>query len=217
MHHREPSLELTVPAAFHRHLAEDPTLSVPVAAIQALLDFVEASKATTMSELAFSISHATELLRSSVQGFWPLEAGCSLFKRFFAVTTEHIRDLEEGKRVLLERGQRFVELSSKCRESVADLGAKFIHDDVQILVHSYSRVVMSVLQRAQAMGTRFRVIVAEARPSCSGTDTFDALKEMGVEVKMVNDSGIAVVLEQVDLVLLGSEVVTENGGLVSQV
>lgn len=47
--------------------------------------------------------------------------------------------------------------------------------------------------------------------------TAEALEKMGIPVTMVVDAAAAYAMEQADLVLLGTEVVTENGGLVSQV
>jgi translation initiation factor 2B subunit (eIF-2B alpha/beta/delta family) len=47
--------------------------------------------------------------------------------------------------------------------------------------------------------------------------TAKALQELGVPCQLVADAAVASAMEEVDLVLLGGEVVTENGGLVSQV
>jgi translation initiation factor 2B subunit (eIF-2B alpha/beta/delta family) len=83
-----------------------------------------------MSELTVNLTGAVaQLLRSQPESL-PLEAGCALFKQFFAVTTEHIQDLEKGKQLLLERGCRFVNKASACRQVIAKLGARFIQDDM---------------------------------------------------------------------------------------
>ncbi|KAI8051531.1 hypothetical protein BDF22DRAFT_691183 [Syncephalis plumigaleata] len=193
---------------FTRKLAADADVAVPVAVIEALVEYVNRSQATTMSELT--------LLRSQPESL-PLEAGCALFKQFFAVTTEHIQDLEKGKQLLLERGCRFVNKASACRQVIAKLGARFIQDDMTILVHSYSRVVLELIRHAAQLGVNFRVLVTEARPTCSGVVTARALQELGVPYQLVADAAVASAMEEVDLVLLGGEAVTENGGLVSQI
>jgi len=210
-------VELDIVVYYRSLIKENPDIAPPVAAVKSLLVMVERSQAKTMSELAMLLETSADILARSTNDSLPLQAGCALFKRFFVLTTEHIRDLEVGKKVLLGRGQRFVEQTADCRDSIAQLGARFVKDGMTVLVHSYSRVVSLLLQRAFKMNTRFTVIVTEARPTCSGARTAQKLMEVGVPVTMIPDAAVAWVMGRVDLVLLGAEVVTENGGLVSQI
>ncbi|RKP05596.1 eukaryotic translation initiation factor 2B, subunit 1 alpha, 26kDa-like protein [Thamnocephalis sphaerospora] len=172
-------------AFFQQKLAADADVAVPVAAIEALVEYIDRSKAATMSELTF-----------------------------FAVTTEHIQDLEHGKLLLLERGRRFVEKATSCREGIAKLGTRFIQDEHTLFVHSYSRVVLQLLRNAVAEGLRFSVLVTESQPTGSGLVTARALQKLGVPCRLVPDAAVASVMEAVDMVLIGAEAVTENGGII---
>ena len=55
------------------------------------------------------------------------------------------------------------------------------------------------------------------RPAMISVVTAKALKELDVPCQIIADAAVASAMEEVDLVLLGGEAVTENGGLVSQV
>ncbi|RKP13140.1 eukaryotic initiation factor [Piptocephalis cylindrospora] len=200
-----------------RDLVSTRSLPFPVAAFASLLEHARRSQALTISELTHSLSEASTHLRLAVSGSWPLEAGCMLFKRFFATVTANSVDLEMGRRDLLRRGDQYVATACTARETIAGLAANFIKDDTTILLHSYSRVILALLEEALRKGKRFSVLVAEASPTCSGKETAKVLKSMGVTVRLIPDAAVAALIHMVDAVWLGAEAVAENGGLVSQV
>ena len=69
---------------------------------------------------------------------------------------------------LYERGINFVSKAEAFRERIADLALEFIQDGAVIMIHAYSRVVMTLLLRAAKINRRFRVLVTEARPTSKG-------------------------------------------------
>lgn len=112
-----------------RELVSTQSLPFPVAAFASLLEHARHSQALTISELTHSLSEASTYLRLAVSGSWPLEAGCMLFKRFFATVTANSVDLEVGRRDLLRRGDQYVATACAARETIAGLAANFIKDD----------------------------------------------------------------------------------------
>lgn len=77
--------------------------------------------------------------------------------------------MEDLKATLLSGSARILEKAASARERVAETGAQFVHDNAVILVHSYSRTVMSVLQyAANVQNKRFKVYVTEGRPTSDG-------------------------------------------------
>lgn len=52
--------------------------------------------------------------------------------------------------LLLQRGMRFAETSTRARVTIAELGSRFLHNNCVVLTHGYSRVVLALLQRAVA-------------------------------------------------------------------
>ncbi|KAI9338190.1 hypothetical protein BDR26DRAFT_803673 [Obelidium mucronatum] len=111
---------------------------------------------------------------------------------------------------------QFVKEASENLEKIATVGVNLIKDGAVILIHSFSRVVMVLLERAAKLNRRYSVIVTESRPSHNGQKSVDALKKLGVPVKLIPDSAVGFVMEKVDMVLVGAEAVVENGGLINQ-
>lgn len=104
------------------------------------------------------------------------------------------QDLSRCKKVMEERGELFLEKISMSRTKVAKLCHTFIKDAAvsparltsdlrrfvhsvhflptflrqKILTHSYSRVVLRVLEKAAAEKKRFSVYVTESQPDSAG-------------------------------------------------
>lgn len=53
-----------------------------------------------------------------------------------------------------QRGTHFAETSTRARQTIAELGSRFVRNNTVLLTHGYSRVVLDVLQRAVAQVRR---------------------------------------------------------------
>ncbi|KAA8584282.1 hypothetical protein FQN60_008067, partial [Etheostoma spectabile] len=88
--------------------------------------------------------------------------------------------------------------SSVAVSSGGELFLRFISltslEHQKILTHSFSRVVLRVLEKAAAEKKRFSVYVTESQPDSAGY-----------------------VLEKVDLVIVGAEGVVESGGIINKI
>uniref|UniRef100_A0A6Q2XWF3 Translation initiation factor eIF2B subunit alpha n=1 Tax=Esox lucius TaxID=8010 RepID=A0A6Q2XWF3_ESOLU len=127
------------------------------------------------------------------------------------------QDLARCKKVMEERGELFLEKISLSRTKVAKLCHTFIKDGAKILTHSYSRVVLRVLEKAAAEKKRFTVYVTESQPDTAGRQMAEALRRLGVPVTVVLDAAVGYVLEKVDLVIVGAEGVVESGGIINKI
>ena len=78
--------------------------------------------------------------------------------RFVLRNTNVYSDWESFSQNLVENGELFVQRAKESRLKLAEYGVPFIKDDDVILVHSYSRVVYSLLLKAkQEKLIRFKV------------------------------------------------------------
>uniref|UniRef100_A0A8C6L3V8 Translation initiation factor eIF2B subunit alpha n=1 Tax=Nothobranchius furzeri TaxID=105023 RepID=A0A8C6L3V8_NOTFU len=127
------------------------------------------------------------------------------------------QDLSHCKKVMEERGELFLEKISMSRNKVAKLCHTFIKDGAKILTHSYSRVVLRVLEKAAAEKKRFSVYVTESQPDAAGRQMAEALKKLNVPVTVVLDAAVGYFLEKVDLVIVGAEGVVESGGIINKI
>uniref|UniRef100_A0A3P8ZCY8 Translation initiation factor eIF2B subunit alpha n=1 Tax=Esox lucius TaxID=8010 RepID=A0A3P8ZCY8_ESOLU len=200
---------------FRTQMRTDPDMASAVAAIRTLLEFLRRDKGETILGLRESLKWATDCL-TRVDSSVAVSSGGELFLRFISLTSLEHQDLARCKKVMEERGELFLEKISLSRTKVAKLCHTFIKDGAKILTHSYSRVVLRVLEKAAAEKKRFTVYVTESQPDTAG-QMAEALRRLGVPVTVVLDAAVGYVLEKVDLVIVGAEGVVESGGIINKI
>ncbi|KAH9308847.1 hypothetical protein KI387_036758, partial [Taxus chinensis] len=196
----------------------DPELAEAVAAIKALAAVIKRSQANTMMELEHELTNASDSLKAWNEMSISLSAGCDLFMRYVTRTNAlEYEDFSAGKSRLIERGERFGEISFKARKTIAMLGQDFVRDCSTILVHGFSRVVLALLKMAALNGKHFSVICTEGRPDNTGIEMSKELIAAGVPVKLILDSAVAYTMEKIDTVLFGADGVVESGGIINMI
>ena len=203
---------------FVEELSHSTDLAVAVAAIRALTNVIQRSEAQTMMGLEKDLLDASRALQKSNETSIALRAACELFMRYVTRTSTLDSDNLQGVRVhLIDRGNKFAEISSNARATITQLGGRFIRDGTTVLIHGISRVVIALLQHASNQGKRFNVVVTQASPGTAGIQCAKALEQSGINVKIVLDSSVACTMEQIDLVLVGAEAIVESGGIINKV
>ncbi|XP_071371767.1 translation initiation factor eIF2B subunit alpha isoform X1 [Centroberyx affinis] len=201
---------------FRTQMRKDPDMASAVAAIRTLLEFLKRDKGETILGLRESLTWATDCL-TGVDSSVAVSSGGELFLRFISLTSLEHQDLSRCKKVMEERGELFLEKISLSRTKVAKLCHTFIKDGAKILTHSFSRVVLRVLEKAAAEKKRFSVYVTESQPDAAGLQMAEALRNLNVPVTVVLDAAVGYVLEKVDLVIVGAEGVVESGGIINKI
>ncbi|GKV09704.1 hypothetical protein SLEP1_g21162 [Rubroshorea leprosula] len=195
---------------------KQPDLAEAVAAIRALAAVIRASQATTMMELEIELKKASDSLKSWDTTSISLTAGCDLFIRYVTRTSAlEYEDFNSAKCRLIERAEKFGEISYKARRIIAMLSQDFIFDGCTILVHGFSRVVLEVLKTAAQNKKLFRVFCTEGRPDRTGLRLSDELAKLDVPVKLLMDSAVAYSMDEVDMVFVGADGVVESGGIIN--
>lgn len=202
---------------FHDALNRDPDVAFAVAAIMALTAVIKRSTAQTMMGVSKELDDAAQALQRVNPTNISLKAGCELFLRYTERTGAlELKDIETDKARLIERGMHFAETSTKARQTIAELGSRFIRANSTVLTHGYSRVVLKVLQQAFSSGLQFSVIVTEGRPDSTGIKMAQKLDAEHIPVTLVLDSCVAYIMDRVDMVLTGADAVVENGGIINK-
>ncbi|KAG0682783.1 translation initiation factor eIF-2B subunit alpha [Pichia californica] len=214
--------DFDIKQTYLKFLEEDSEMTMPVAAIESLLTLLKVKQPSTSSELIRLLSDATRELKASVKNSVSLSAGCDLFTRFVLRNTHLYSDWESCKKHLVENGQLFLQRAKESRDMIAKIGFNLIKDDDTILIHSYSRVVLSLLAYCKSKFVRFRVFVTEARPKSddemkNGFDMVTALKSLGIPCCYIHDSQVGFVINKIDKVFMGAEGVSESGGIINHV
>ncbi|XP_021761877.1 translation initiation factor eIF-2B subunit alpha-like [Chenopodium quinoa] len=195
---------------------KQPDLAEAVAAIRALASVIRSSNATTMMELEIELKKASDSLKSWDATSISLTAACDLFMRYVTRTSAlEYEDFNSARSRLIERAEKFGEISYKARRIISMLSQDFIFDGCTILVHGFSRVVFEVLKTAAQNKKSFRVFCTEGRPDRTGLRFSNEMAKLDVPVKLLIDSAVAYSMDEVDMVFVGADGVVESGGIIN--
>jgi len=207
---------------------EETVVALPVAAIKTLLSVIQRTKSETMMGLQKELKQASEEMLDFAndvcnavllggRSHIALASGCELFMKYITRCFLEIPDFRSCISQIIERGQRFSDISLAARDSIANSGQAFIRPGATVLTHGYSRVVSSLLVKA-TKSTHFQIIVLEGRPDASGAKAAAQIfAEAGIPTTVVLDSAMAYFMERADLVIVGAEGVMENGGIINKI
>ncbi|KAF5391433.1 hypothetical protein D9757_001916 [Collybiopsis confluens] len=113
----------------YQRLLENEQLSTPLAAILALTEMMERSKAGTMFELLNELKNGAEALNRQSSNPIGLNAGCELFIEFITLFPHDAASFSDLKRELIRQGQQYAEQALTYRTRIAELAFDFIKDD----------------------------------------------------------------------------------------
>ncbi|KAI1430230.1 translation initiation factor eIF-2B alpha subunit [Xylaria sp. FL1777] len=225
---------------YHRLLADDPELTMPVATIEALIEALGASSATTVFETMKLVEAQSDRLRKSplVANPMAIRHGSDFFKQYLVRELRQLpssagaasgsgsrnedQQFEGIRQHLLRNARLFATRAKDAREKIASEGRFLITDKSVILTHGGSRVVGTLLGRAVERihgqpPRRFKVIyaISESRRAES-EKAVAALRDKGVSVATIPEGGVAHIMAKVDIVFAGAEVITAQGGIISR-
>ncbi|KAF4637729.1 hypothetical protein G7Y89_g362 [Cudoniella acicularis] len=209
---------------YQRLLHEDPDLTMPVAAIEALIELLVQSRAVTVYETLDLVKTQSDYLKSRIPNSISLSAGTDLFQRYMisSLKPSSTGNFETVRQHLLSNGRLFVSRAKAGRERIANYGRHFVRDGSVVLTHGGSRVIGALLGKAaeaSASGgnVRFKVIYVmnDARSSESKA-VVSSLRAKGVPVATIPEGAVGYAMGKVNLVIVGAEGVVENGGIISR-
>ncbi|KAI9840205.1 MAG: translation initiation factor eIF-2B subunit alpha, partial [Thelocarpon superellum] len=216
-------------ATYHRLLREDAELTMPVAAIEALVELLSHSQASTISETLDLLATSTAHLKSHVANPISLSAGTDLFQRYLITTLQRpggglggpgtAGDFQSIRAHLISNGRLFVTRAKASRAKIAGFGRHFVRDGTTVLTNGGSRVVGALLRRAadDSQGhVRFRVIYVRSDGDAEGGTVVTTLRERGVPVAEIPEAAVAYSMGKVSMVIVGAEGVVESGGIISR-
>jgi translation initiation factor 2B subunit (eIF-2B alpha/beta/delta family) len=123
-----------------------------------------------------------------------------------AIGTE--ADFQGTLRSAEEAVLKFIEDAQRATHAAALNAANLVHDGSTILTHSRSSTVIEAFLEAHGGGREFRVIVTESRPMLEGRLLGESLAEKGIRVTLIAEAAASLVMDQVELVLVGADQVT---------
>ncbi len=108
-------------------------------------------------------------------------------------------------------GQAALSFIANAERAAHDAGlqsATLIRDHSTVLTHSRSSTVLAAFVEARRAGRRFSVFATESRPMLEGRALAEALAGQGIPVTLIADAAACLVMDDVDLVIVGADKVT---------
>lgn len=131
-------------------------------------------------------------------------------------------NFEAVRQHLVKNGQLFAQRAINARFGVAENGWRFVFPGSTVLTHGASRAVVCLLERAQReMPGQFRVIyVRDDQNPEESNNVIEQLRSYGIPTSDISLSSVLFAMTslkpRVDLVFLGGELITEDGGIISR-
>lgn len=193
--------------------------STGLAAIETLMRCIQTSEATTVSELMDELKKVIAAMTSTDYSSTSVRSASELFLRFISLATaeQNVQKFSDLIDMYKNRGRFFINRIGRSRALIATYARPFIENNMKILTHSYSNVVLEALVSAKKEGANMYVYVTESQPDASGKLMFECLKKAGVDCTLILDAAVGYIMESIDMVLIGAEGVMETGGVINKI
>ncbi len=181
------------------------------AAAASLRDFSGGAEAESLEDFRRQMENAAKILLET------RPTAVSLSNAIRMVMKYRADDLASARQAVILNANRFIESSERALEKIGQIGSRRIRDGDVILTHCNSLAAISVISTAHRSGKKIRVIATESRPRFQGITTIGMLDRLGIETELIVDSAARSFMNEVDLVVVGADVITANGSLVNKI
>ena len=184
---------------------------IATAAAASLRDFSMTLEAQNLEEFNLQLENAASLLLKT------RPTAVSLSNAIRMVMKYKAEDVDGARQAVVSNANRFIKNSQKAVEKIGQIGSRRIRDGDTVLTHCNSIAAISVISAAHKSGKKIKVIATESRPRFQGITTIGMLDKLGIETELIVDSAARSVMNEVDLVVVGADVITANGTLVNKI
>jgi len=213
-----------------KYNAEDqPSGSLIQSFIKTLSAFIENSQEKTLQGLNISVKDAANFLCKTIRNIdnlLPLGKSTLTLKAISEIMinmiNKHIskklfEDFDVIKMNLVVTSNNLLVLSQLAKDKIFKFFSLSMKNDTNILIHGNSLTVLYALLESKKKGFKFKVYVTESRPLNSGLMFEKVLTENKIDCRVILDSSVGYYMKDIDCVLVGSEVVAENGGILNSI
>ncbi|CAD6187946.1 unnamed protein product [Caenorhabditis auriculariae] len=201
-------------------LESESNKSTGLAAIETLHDVLNHCNATTAAELENNLVSVVRAMEKTDYSSTSIRSATDLFRRFISLAPAELLDQADFSQVLefyRKRGINFIDRVSRSRALISKYARPFFRNNMNILTHSYSKVVLEAICDAHSAGISIHVWVTESQPDASGRRMHERLTSCGINSTLVLDSCVGYLMERIQMVLVGAEGVMETGGIINKI
>ncbi|KAK0742167.1 hypothetical protein B0T21DRAFT_360737 [Apiosordaria backusii] len=223
--------DFDIVATYRSLLSSDREITMPIAAIESLIEFMSITPYVTSMELVEKVKTQKALLLASAPNPLPILAGADLFEQFLlrslrpppaASSSSNLTEpmsFDQTREHLVANKQLFAQRAQAARDNIAIWGARYVSDEKVVLTAGGSRTVTKILLRAATdQSKHFKVIYILEPGNTRSQAAVDELRQAGLEVETITPNKVAYVLanqKKINLVLVGTEAIMQNGGIIS--
>ncbi len=121
------------------------------------------------------------------------------------------------KRELRTSVNEVKKLIEDIQQKTVEVASNRIPRECTILTHCHSSTVVRAILKAHGKGKEIEVICTETRPKYQGRITARELASAGVDTTLIVDSAVRRFMKEVDLVMVGADVICSNGAVVNKI
>ncbi|HAJ05182.1 MAG TPA: hypothetical protein DCL76_01330 [Chloroflexi bacterium] len=126
-------------------------------------------------------------------------------------------DIDNIKISMIKRANLFIERSAIALDRLGQFGGNLIQDGQVIMIHSFSRSLMSCFASAVESGKSFEVICTESQPTKESRWAIDQFVAWGIRVSFVIDAGMAMIISEADWCLTGADSISYVGDVANKI
>lgn len=126
-------------------------------------------------------------------------------------------NIAQIKNSIYLKGMGLANHSLIVNQNIKKLSEGHFRENMTVLIHSLSSVVLDVIKHTVQRGVKIKVITTEAAPSNTGGQVLKFCQEMQIDCEVIFDSAVAATMPVVDSILFGCEAVLANGGIINKI
>jgi translation initiation factor 2B subunit (eIF-2B alpha/beta/delta family) len=166
----------------------------------------------TLIETVFEELHfASKNLIKHQSNMVLLRKSCNTLIAFFKRAQKSEKSKPELFALLQDKIKQIREEYKKNIEIIALSGSKIIANFNKILTYSNSTVVKHIFEKADFQKRKFEVFCLKSDPPGEGTKLAETLNEQGIKTTIVADSQAGIVMNDMNLVVVGADRLYETG------
>jgi translation initiation factor eIF-2B subunit alpha len=199
---------------FESILQDSPHNSVGIAAFRILTAAIARSEASTFMGVDQELSELVDALQNRYTDL-PIHfrGAAQIFRA--GMTNASATKKGAWKAFFLEHANELLSNVEQVLNLIPRFCSEFLQHGMTILTHGFDPIVALLIEKAASDGRKFHVVVTEGRPRDDGVKLAETVKMANVEVTVIPDSAIGVWMNEADAVLVGTDLVLEDGGLLA--
>ena len=204
---------------FKAMIEKDPELSIGLAVIRILSEVITQSTSTTFMGIDQEMSQVRKAIQEEIPNL-PLhfEGAARVFIAILSKTSENSQiDIKKWKTLFAKNSARQIENAEGALSAIPEAAKKFLQHGMTVMTLGFDINVANCLIHAAKSGSRFNIIVAQGSPTNKGIKLANRLTNASsnLHVTLIPDSSVGLMMNEADIVLIGTDVVLEDGSLLA--